>query len=73
MDKTGSAAGLPATEHAPVAADRPVEARPAVFLMINSLETGGSERQFVELVRALDRERYVVNLGHLMKKGSLLS
>ena len=73
MDKTGSAAGLPATEHASVAADRPVEARPAVFLMINSLETGGSERQFVELVRALDRERYVVNLGHLMKKGSLLS
>jgi L-malate glycosyltransferase len=45
--------------------------RPNVFLMTDSFDTGGSERQFVELARALDPARYRVNLGCLQAKGAL--
>jgi L-malate glycosyltransferase len=45
---------------------------PAVFLMTNTLETGGSERQFITLARALDREEFAVELGCLKRKGPLL-
>lgn len=44
---------------------------PGIFLMINSFETGGSERQFVELARALHPAVYRVNLGCLQPKGGL--
>jgi L-malate glycosyltransferase len=44
----------------------------AIFLMINSLETGGTERQFVEVARSLTNEGLRVHLGCLMKKGSFL-
>src|SRR5207302_2429504 len=40
-------------------------------LMTNSFETGGSERQFVELARALRPEKCRVSLGCLQPKGSL--
>lgn len=43
-----------------------------IFLMINSLETGGSERQFVELARSLQANHLQVHLGCLLKKGPLL-
>jgi L-malate glycosyltransferase len=43
-----------------------------LFLMINSLETGGSERQFVELTRALRADQLQVHLGCLLKKGAFL-
>ena len=43
-----------------------------VFLMINSLETGGSERQFVEMARSLREEQLQVHLGCLLKEGPLL-
>src|SRR5260370_5717029 len=46
--------------------------RPGVFLMINSLETGGSERQFAELARSLDHASFRVQLGCLQKKGTFL-
>ena len=46
--------------------------RLGVFLLINSLETGGSERQFAELARALDPGSYDVHLGCLLKKGTFL-
>lgn len=46
--------------------------RSGVFLMINSLETGGSERQFAELARSLDRAAFDVHLGCLQKRGSFL-
>jgi glycosyltransferase involved in cell wall biosynthesis len=46
--------------------------RPGVFLIINSLETGGSERQFAELAGALDPAQFRVHLGCLQKKGSFL-
>jgi glycosyltransferase involved in cell wall biosynthesis len=44
---------------------------PGVFLMTNSFETGGSERQFVELARSLRPEKCRVSLGCLQPKGSL--
>jgi len=45
---------------------------PAVFLMINSLETGGSERQFAALTRSLDRSSFSLHLGCIMEKGAFL-
>ncbi|MGD1077521.1 MAG: glycosyltransferase [Candidatus Sulfotelmatobacter sp.] len=39
--------------------------------MIDSFQTGGSERQFVELARALHPAMYRVNLGCLQAKGPL--
>lgn len=40
-----------------------------VFLMVNSLERGGTERQYVEMVRALQGAGTPVHLGCLMKTG----
>ncbi|MGH9357094.1 MAG: glycosyltransferase, partial [Terriglobia bacterium] len=45
--------------------------RPAVFLMTNTFETGGSERQFVTLARALRRGAFRVELGCLGRLGPL--
>ena len=44
---------------------------PRVFLMTNSFETGGSERQFVDLARALQPTRYRLSLGCLQENGPL--
>lgn len=43
--------------------------RPSVFLMVNSFETGGSERQFVFLAKALRREGFPVEIGCLTRTG----
>jgi L-malate glycosyltransferase len=43
-----------------------------IFLMINSLETGGTERQFVEIARSLTDHGFQVELGCLQNKGPLL-
>jgi hypothetical protein len=40
--------------------------------MINSLETGGTERQFVEIARSLREDGLQVDLGCLQKKGPFL-
>jgi glycosyltransferase involved in cell wall biosynthesis len=40
--------------------------------MINSLETGGSERQFLAVENSLDREAYRVHLGCIKQQGSFL-
>jgi L-malate glycosyltransferase len=48
-------------------ADGPV----GVFLMINSFETGGSERQFVALAKNLGGPRFGVHLGCLQSIGPL--
>src|SRR5262245_37485844 len=45
---------------------------PAVFLMINSLETGGSERQFVALAESLDQARFRRLTGCIMRRGPLM-
>ncbi len=46
-------------------------ARPGVFLMTNTLETGGSERQFVTMANALDHAMFRVSLGCLSPIGPL--
>ena len=58
------------------AASSPADPRPligSIFLMIDSLETGGSERQFVELARSLRADHLKVHLGCLQKKGAFLA
>lgn len=40
-----------------------------LFLMVNSLETGGTERQFVQMARSLSSNRVNVHLGCLLTKG----
>ena len=65
---------------APVAGQKPTpnqaalsyRAAPGVFLMVNSLETGGSERQFLSLTRALDAERFRLHQGCIYRFGPLL-
>lgn len=42
-----------------------------VFLMLNSFETGGSERQFVSLAKSLDAERFSLSIGCIQTKGPL--
>jgi glycosyltransferase involved in cell wall biosynthesis len=44
----------------------------AIFLMVNSLETGGTERQFVEIARSLRDDGAQVRLGCLQRKGPFL-
>ncbi|MFZ0320835.1 MAG: glycosyltransferase [Candidatus Sulfotelmatobacter sp.] len=44
----------------------------AVFLMINSLETGGTERQFVELAHSLRSGGCAVQVSCIQKKGPFL-
>ncbi len=53
--------------------DEAESASPGVFLMTNTLETGGSERQFVTIANALDREMFRVSLGCLSPIGPLRS
>jgi L-malate glycosyltransferase len=45
----------------------------SVFLMANTLETGGSERQFVTLAHALDREQFSVSLGCIKRTGPFVN
>ena len=45
--------------------------RLAVFLMTNTFETGGSERQFATLARALQTEAFRIELGCLGNSGPL--
>ena len=46
--------------------------RPGVFLMTDSFNTGGSERQFVTLAGALDPASFRVEVGCIQKKGGFL-
>src|SRR5713101_4282105 len=49
-----------------------VAAPPSVFLMIDKLQTGGTERQFAALARALRSELFQVRLGCMHRKGAFL-
>jgi L-malate glycosyltransferase len=52
--------------------DSLVTAQPApanLFLMTNSFETGGSERQFVLLAKNLGAEKFQIHTGCLLRKG----
>jgi L-malate glycosyltransferase len=51
----------------------PTQQRASVFLMSNSLETGGSERQFALLAQSLKRTRFDVHLGCIMREGPFLA
>jgi L-malate glycosyltransferase len=61
--------GEQAGETGPILPDP--ETLPGVFLMTNSLETGGSERQFVALAQTLDPQRFRRSLGCIMRTGAL--
>ena len=58
-------------EPAPDSTPRP-ELRPGVFLMMDTLETGGSERQFAALARSLDTKSFRVQVGCIQKRGPFL-
>jgi glycosyltransferase involved in cell wall biosynthesis len=45
---------------------------PGVFLMIESLETGGSERQFTALARSLNSDSFRLYLGCTRQRGAFL-
>jgi len=45
---------------------------PSLFLMIDSLQTGGSERQFVALSHSLKDRRFRVKLGCIQAKGAFI-
>lgn len=44
----------------------------AIFLMVNSFETGGTERQFIELAQSLKSSDCSVQVGCIQKKGAFL-
>ena len=63
------------SEHSPVgkaAGGVGKPGRPPVFLMIDKLETGGSERQFVFAARVLRSANYEVELGCMRHTGPFL-
>jgi L-malate glycosyltransferase len=45
---------------------------PKLFLMTNSFETGGSERQFVALAQSLNRTMFNVHMGCIQRHGVFL-
>ena len=46
--------------------------RPGVFLMTDSFETGGSERQFAALARSVDPSSFRMLLGCIQRRGAFL-
>src|SRR5579863_9133708 len=53
-------------------ASQPNAENPRVFLMTNSFETGGSERQFVALAQSLRAGSYHQQIGCIAKRGNFL-
>jgi glycosyltransferase involved in cell wall biosynthesis len=47
----------------------PNHSRSSLFLMTDSFETGGSERQFVLLAQSLRSDRFTLHTGCLLRKG----
>lgn len=52
-------------------ADSPGAERLKLFMMINTFETGGSERQFVAITSAIRPDRFDVLLGCIGRRGAL--
>jgi glycosyltransferase involved in cell wall biosynthesis len=48
------------------------QALPGVFLMIESFETGGSERQFAALARSLNPRAFRLSLGCIRQRGAFV-
>lgn len=59
-------------EPAALAQKRADASAPAVFLMNDSFQTGGSERQFAALARGLDRDAFHVSIGCIQNRGTFL-
>src|ERR1700747_1341522 len=55
-----------------VARTRSNDCRPRVMLFTDSFNRGGTERQFVETLRLLDRQKYEIIVGCLDKRGPFL-
>jgi L-malate glycosyltransferase len=53
--------------------DTTLASRPSVFLVSNTLEVGGSERQFATLVESISRERFDVHPACLRRIGGLVA
>jgi glycosyltransferase involved in cell wall biosynthesis len=51
---------------------RPGQSPPGLFLMTDSFETGGSERQFAALAQSLNPAAFRVRLGCIQRRGPLL-
>ena len=62
-------AGVPDKERA---TQLPPTNLPGLFLMIDSLQTGGSEGQFAALSRSIDEKSFRLHLGCIQAKGSFL-
>jgi len=56
----------------PPAADLQDPSFPGLFLMTNSFETGGSERQFTELARSFQAHGFRPRIGCIAKRGDFL-
>lgn len=52
--------------------DLPAKARPGLFLMVNSLERGGTERQFVTVANGLRGGTFEVSTGCLARRGEFV-
>ncbi len=52
--------------------DLPENPRPGLFLMVNSLERGGTERQFVTLAQGLSGGNLEVSTGCLARRGEFV-
>jgi glycosyltransferase involved in cell wall biosynthesis len=50
----------------------PESPRPGLFLMVNSLERGGTERQFVTLAKGLSGGNFEVSTGCLARRGEFV-
>ena len=54
------------------ATSSPDSRRPRLMLLTDSFRHGGTEGQFVEAVRLLQRDKYDVTVGCLQREGPLL-
>jgi glycosyltransferase involved in cell wall biosynthesis len=54
-----------------IIARRTLESRISVFLMINTLQIGGTERQFIVLAQNLSKSRFHLHLGCVSQRGAL--
>ncbi len=60
------------TSDAMASAAIPSDAQPvSLFLMVNTFETGGSERQFAVLAQNLNRSKFQLHLGCVSRRGAL--
>jgi len=73
MSLPGNPQTGPVQSHPPASPPTPfIGSQRSVFLMVNSLEVGGTERQFVELARSLRADHFPVHLGCVQRKGAFL-